>query len=71
VSAERPRLHVVTEAFAAKCRNTFPFDVGDGHLRLSDMKGSVVRCYRLQPRTVFGFKKDDPIGQTRWRFDQG
>jgi hypothetical protein len=63
------RLHVVAEAFAAKYRNTFPFDVGDGHLRLRDVAGSVVRCYRLQAGKVFAFRKDDPFGQTRWRFE--
>ena len=65
------RLQVVAEAYASKYRNTFPFDVGDGHLTLRDAKDSVVRCYRLRPRKVFAFKKDDPFGQTRWRFEQG
>jgi len=63
------RLQVVAEAFASKYRNTFPFEVGDGHLKLRDAKGSVVRCYRLRPRKAFGFKKDDPFSQTRWRFE--
>jgi hypothetical protein len=43
--------------------------VGEGHLRLQDAKDSVVRCYRLRPSKVFGFKKDDPVAQTRWLFE--
>jgi hypothetical protein len=37
--------------------------------RLEDAKDSVVRCYRLRPSKVFGFKKDEPVAQTRWLFE--
>jgi len=63
------RLQVVVEAIASKYRNTFPYEVGDGHLKMKDRKDSVVRCYRLRAHKVFGFKKDDPVAQTRWDFE--
>jgi nitroimidazol reductase NimA-like FMN-containing flavoprotein (pyridoxamine 5'-phosphate oxidase superfamily) len=63
------RLQAVVEAFASKYRNTFPYEVGEGHLRLQDAKDSVVRCYRIRASKVFGFKKDDPVAQTRWLFE--
>jgi len=64
------RLQVVAEAFASKYRNTFPYEVGDGHLKLRDAKDSVILCYRLRPHKVFGFKKDDPVAQTKFEPDE-
>ncbi|TAK02817.1 MAG: pyridoxamine 5'-phosphate oxidase family protein [Chloroflexota bacterium] len=64
------RLQVVAEAYASKYRNTFPYEVGEGHLKLRDARDSVIRCYRLRANKVFAFKKDDPVAQTKFLADE-
>src|SRR3990170_1573345 len=68
---EQKRRNIAGNAHCVLTTGCNGFEGGEGHLRLRDVTVSVVRCYRLQPRKAFGFKKDDPFGQTRWRFDQG
>jgi hypothetical protein len=63
------RLQRIADAYIAKYGEIFRFVVAGSHLRLPDVPESVVRCYRLEARKAFGFGKDDPFSQTRWRFD--
>lgn len=63
------RLKQIADAYIAKYGEFFRFEVDGSHLRLPDQPGSVVLCYRLRASKAFGFGKDDPFSQTRWRFE--
>ncbi|MFC9910933.1 pyridoxamine 5'-phosphate oxidase family protein [Streptomyces sp. NPDC059862] len=59
------RLRELAAAWEAKYGSVWHFDVADGCFRHSAGHAYV---YSVAPRTVFGFGKDEPFSQTRWRF---
>ncbi|MFD7408877.1 pyridoxamine 5'-phosphate oxidase family protein [Streptomyces sp. NPDC059866] len=59
------RLRELAAAWEAKYGSVWHFDVADGCFRHGAGHAHV---YSVAPRTVFGFGKGDPFGQTRWRF---
>jgi PPOX class probable F420-dependent enzyme len=60
------QLKRVADAIADKYGEGWRFnvraDVLEGH------QGNVACLFRVQPVTVYGFGKGDPVSQTRWRF---
>ncbi|MEU1278889.1 pyridoxamine 5'-phosphate oxidase family protein [Streptomyces sp. NPDC005805] len=62
---ESAALRALASAYVAKYGTDWTFEVGDG-VFLGD--GHEALVFRVAPRTVFGFRKGDPYGQTRWRF---
>ncbi|MEO7663782.1 MAG: pyridoxamine 5'-phosphate oxidase family protein [Candidatus Limnocylindrales bacterium] len=63
-------LEAIADAYVDKYAGTFEYDVDASGMHLKGDPAAVVRCYRLEPVTVFGFHKGDPFSQTRWRFER-
>ncbi|MEU2114458.1 pyridoxamine 5'-phosphate oxidase family protein [Streptomyces sp. NPDC016459] len=59
------RLSVLAEAYVGKYGPDWRFEVREGAF-VGD--GGTALVFAVVPRTVFGFAKGDPFGQTRWRF---
>ncbi|OKJ69257.1 pyridoxamine 5'-phosphate oxidase family protein [Streptomyces sp. CB02261] len=59
------RLAVLAEAYVGKYGPEWRFEVREGAF-VGD--GGTALVFAVAPRTVFGFAKGDPFGQTRWRF---
>ncbi|MEU9865746.1 pyridoxamine 5'-phosphate oxidase family protein [Streptomyces sp. NPDC047971] len=62
---DEARLQALTRAYVEKYGDDWRFDVRDGAF-VGD--GGTALVFAVAPRTVFGFAKGDPFGQTRWRF---
>jgi general stress protein 26 len=62
---EETRLQALTRAYVEKYGDDWRFEVRDGAF-VGD--GGTALVFAVAPRTVFGFAKGDPFGQTRWRF---
>ncbi|MFE5486803.1 pyridoxamine 5'-phosphate oxidase family protein [Streptomyces sp. NPDC056527] len=62
---DETRLQALTRAYVQKYGDDWRFDVRDGAF-VGD--GGTALVFAVAPRTVFGFAKGDPFGQTRWRF---
>jgi hypothetical protein len=62
---DEPRLRELAAAWREKYGPDWRFDVRDGAF-VGD--GGPALVFAVAPRTVFGFAKGDPFGQTRWRF---
>lgn len=60
-------LGVLADAYVRKYGPDWTFTVGDG---VFVHEAGEALVFRVAPRTVFGFAKGDPFGQTRWRFTQ-
>ncbi|MER5312792.1 pyridoxamine 5'-phosphate oxidase family protein [Streptomyces sp. NPDC002773] len=63
--ADEGRLAGLAEAYVEKYGPDWRFEVRDGAF-VGD--GGTALVFAVAPRTVFGFAKGDPFGQTRWRF---
>lgn len=59
-------LQRVAATYEAKYGRDWHFDVRDGAF-FGD--GGEALVFAVSPRTVFGFRKGEPFGQTRWRFE--
>ncbi|MFJ8659303.1 pyridoxamine 5'-phosphate oxidase family protein [Streptomyces sp. NPDC093795] len=59
------RLAGLAEAYVEKYGPDWRFEVREGAF-VGD--GGTALVFAVAPRTVFGFAKGDPFGQTRWRF---
>ncbi|MFD9030604.1 pyridoxamine 5'-phosphate oxidase family protein [Streptomyces sp. NPDC059567] len=62
---DETRLQALTRAYVEKYGDDWRFEVRDGAF-VGD--GGTALVFAVAPRTVFGFAKGDPFGQTRWRF---
>ncbi|MFD3530826.1 pyridoxamine 5'-phosphate oxidase family protein [Streptomyces sp. NPDC058664] len=62
---DEDRLTALAEAYVEKYGPDWRFGVRDGAF-MGD--GGTALVFAVAPRTVFGFAKGDPFGQTRWRF---
>ncbi|WP_406860563.1 pyridoxamine 5'-phosphate oxidase family protein [Streptomyces sp. HUAS MG47] len=62
---DEPRLRELAAAWREKYGQDWRFEVRDGAF-VGD--GGPALVFAVAPRTVFGFAKGDPFGQTRWRF---
>ncbi|MCT4353000.1 pyridoxamine 5'-phosphate oxidase family protein [Streptomyces sp. Je 1-79] len=62
---DEARLRVLADAYVGKYGPDWRFDVRDGAF-VGD--GGTALVFAVAPRTVFGFAKGEPFGQTRWRF---
>ena len=63
---DEKRLIPLAEAWEAKYGSDWHFGVRDG--AFTNGAGGRAEVFEVAPRTVFGFAKGDPFGQTRWRF---
>lgn len=59
-------LRRVAEAYVAKYGEAWRFEVRDGAFHGGE--GNVALVFAVAPVTAFGFGKDEPFSQTRWRF---
>ncbi|CAM5385123.1 pyridoxamine 5'-phosphate oxidase family protein [Streptomyces aurantiogriseus] len=59
------RLRELAAAWEAKYGAVWHFEVRNGHFHHGSGNALV---FAVAPRTVFGFGKGEPFGQTRWRF---
>ncbi|MEU7006167.1 pyridoxamine 5'-phosphate oxidase family protein [Streptomyces sp. NPDC046332] len=62
---DEARLRALADAYVEKYGSDWRFDVRDGAF-VGD--GGTALVFAVAPRTVFGFAKGEPFGQTRWRF---
>ncbi|CAM5345798.1 pyridoxamine 5'-phosphate oxidase family protein [Streptomyces narbonensis] len=62
---DEERLRALAQAYVEKYGPDWRFDVREGAF-VGD--GGTAVVFAVAPRTVFGFAKGDPFGQTRWRF---
>ncbi|MGW7430957.1 pyridoxamine 5'-phosphate oxidase family protein [Streptomyces sp. NPDC054861] len=62
---DEARLRALADAYVDKYGSDWRFDVRDGTF-VGD--GGPALVFAVAPRTVFGFAKGGPFGQTRWRF---
>lgn len=62
---DEARLRKLADAYVEKYGPDWRFDVRDGAF-VGD--GGTALVFAVAPRTVFGFAKGEPFGQTRWRF---
>jgi hypothetical protein len=62
------RLQALANAYRAKYKDLFPYEVRDGRFYLEEAHSEVV-AYRLNARKALGFGKGKLFSQTRWRFD--
>ncbi|MFD7326777.1 pyridoxamine 5'-phosphate oxidase family protein [Streptomyces sp. NPDC059875] len=62
---DEARLRALADAYVEKYGPDWRFEVRDGAF-VGD--GGTALVFAVAPRTVFGFAKGDPFGQTRWRF---
>lgn len=60
-------LRRLAAAYEAKYGSDWHFDVRDGAFHGD---GGEAWGFEVRPTTVFGFRKGEPFGQTRWRFDR-
>jgi hypothetical protein len=63
------RLRRLAQAFIEKYGDMFRFAVRDGRLELEEEGGGEVLAFEVVVSKGFAFTKDDPFGQTRWRFE--
>ncbi|MEU1863246.1 pyridoxamine 5'-phosphate oxidase family protein [Streptomyces gardneri] len=62
---DEDRLRALAAAYVEKYGPDWRFEVRDGAF-VGD--GGTALVFAVAPRTVFGFAKGEPFGQTRWRF---
>ena len=65
--ADTERLRRLASVFIEKYGDTFRFAVREGRLELEEGGGEVL-AFEVIASKGFAFVKDDPFGQTRWRF---
>jgi pyridoxine/pyridoxamine 5'-phosphate oxidase len=63
--SDETRLRRLAERYEAKYGSDWHFEVRDGAF---SGDGGEALVFEVSPRTVFGFHKGEPFGQTRWRF---
>jgi hypothetical protein len=61
-------LQRIADAYVAKYGEAWRFEVRDGAFFHSHNAGGVALVFAVAPVTAFGFGKDEPFSQTRWRF---